>query len=111
MEKPGDFERCSVFETKMLLGSSDDGMGTWLAVFDHEGDVVASVGANAVVPFPPPQPFKASERRRMAAAVCPFFMNSSLSLKIRNAPVPSSLRTDIPVSPTVRISRTDVRYF
>ena len=25
MEKPGDFERCSVFETKMLLGSSDDG--------------------------------------------------------------------------------------
>ena len=25
MEKPGDFERSSVFETKMLLGSSDDG--------------------------------------------------------------------------------------
>ena len=25
MEKPGEFERCSVFETKMLLGSSDDG--------------------------------------------------------------------------------------
>ena len=77
----------------------------------HIRDTLVSVGANAVVPFPPPQPFKASERRRMAAAVCPFFMNSSLSLKIRNAPVPSSLRTDIPVSPTVRISRTDVRYF